>query len=39
MMTSTCNVIGTIQRFIHVSTNEVYGKTEADAIVGNHEAS
>eukprot|EP00850_Spirogloea_muscicola_P011402 SM000070S21368 [mRNA] locus=s70:652759:656438:- [translate_table: standard] len=28
-----------IRRFIHVSTDEVYGETEADAIVGNHEAS
>jgi UDP-glucose 4,6-dehydratase len=39
MMTSTCKVTGIIQRFIHVSTNEVYGKIEADAIVRNHEAS
>jgi nucleoside-diphosphate-sugar epimerase len=38
MMTSTCKVIGTIQCFIHVSTDEVYGKIEANAIVGNHEA-
>jgi UDP-glucose 4,6-dehydratase len=38
MMTSTCKVTGTIQCFIHVSKDEVYGKTEADAIVGNHEA-
>lgn len=30
---------GRIRRFIHVSTDEVYGETEADAIVGNHEAS
>ncbi|XP_042488528.1 trifunctional UDP-glucose 4,6-dehydratase/UDP-4-keto-6-deoxy-D-glucose 3,5-epimerase/UDP-4-keto-L-rhamnose-reductase RHM1-like [Macadamia integrifolia] len=28
-----------VRRFIHVSTDEVYGETEADAIVGNHEAS
>jgi UDP-glucose 4,6-dehydratase len=27
------------KRFIHVSIDEVYGETEADAIVGNHEAS
>ncbi len=39
MMTSTCKVTGTIHRFIHVSTDEVYGETEANAIVGNHEAS
>lgn len=30
---------GQIRRFIHVSTDEVYGETEEDAIVGNHEAS
>ncbi len=29
---------GTVHRFIHVSTDEVYGEIEADAIVGNHEA-
>jgi UDP-glucose 4,6-dehydratase len=28
-----------IKHFIHVSTDEVYGETEAEAIVGNHEAS
>ncbi|MBA0764344.1 hypothetical protein Gotri_013700, partial [Gossypium trilobum] len=28
-----------IHRFIHVSTDEVYGETDEDAIVGNHEAS
>ncbi|KAF7833530.1 trifunctional UDP-glucose 4,6-dehydratase/UDP-4-keto-6-deoxy-D-glucose 3,5-epimerase/UDP-4-keto-L-rhamnose-reductase RHM1-like [Senna tora] len=28
-----------IKRFIHVSTDEVYGETDEDAIVGNHEAS
>jgi nucleoside-diphosphate-sugar epimerase len=39
MMTSTCKVTGIIHCFIHVSTDEVYGKTEVDAIVGNHEAS
>ncbi|XP_040943781.1 trifunctional UDP-glucose 4,6-dehydratase/UDP-4-keto-6-deoxy-D-glucose 3,5-epimerase/UDP-4-keto-L-rhamnose-reductase RHM1-like [Gossypium hirsutum] len=26
-------------RFIHVSTDEVYGETDEDAVVGNHEAS
>lgn len=30
---------GRIKRFIHVSTDEVYGETEEDAIEGNHEAS
>ncbi|KAI9114691.1 hypothetical protein K1719_014389 [Acacia pycnantha] len=28
-----------IKRFIHVSTDEVYGETDEDAVVGNHEAS
>jgi nucleoside-diphosphate-sugar epimerase len=32
-------VTSIVHRFIHVSTDEVYGKTEADVIVGNHEAS
>ncbi|GMH02554.1 hypothetical protein Nepgr_004393 [Nepenthes gracilis] len=32
-------VTGQIRRFIHASTDEVYGETEEDAIVGNHEAS
>lgn len=30
---------GQIKRFIHVSTDEVYGETDEDALVGNHEAS
>ncbi|XP_047340054.1 trifunctional UDP-glucose 4,6-dehydratase/UDP-4-keto-6-deoxy-D-glucose 3,5-epimerase/UDP-4-keto-L-rhamnose-reductase RHM1-like [Impatiens glandulifera] len=30
---------GQIRRFIHVSTDEVYGETDQDAVVGNHEAS
>ncbi|XP_073134500.1 trifunctional UDP-glucose 4,6-dehydratase/UDP-4-keto-6-deoxy-D-glucose 3,5-epimerase/UDP-4-keto-L-rhamnose-reductase RHM3 [Henckelia pumila] len=34
-----CKVTGQIKRFIHVSTDEVYGETEEDALVGNHEAS
>ncbi|MCO5566916.1 hypothetical protein L7F22_020600 [Adiantum nelumboides] len=29
---------GQIRRFIHVSTDEVYGEAEADAPVGNHES-
>ncbi|CAD6203120.1 unnamed protein product [Miscanthus lutarioriparius] len=34
------NIYGThIRRFIHVSTDEVYGETDEDAVVGNHEAS
>ncbi|XP_054793363.1 trifunctional UDP-glucose 4,6-dehydratase/UDP-4-keto-6-deoxy-D-glucose 3,5-epimerase/UDP-4-keto-L-rhamnose-reductase RHM1-like [Prosopis cineraria] len=28
-----------IKRFIHVSTDEVYGETDENAVVGNHEAS
>lgn len=28
-----------IKRFIHVSTDEVYGETDEDATIGNHEAS
>eukprot|EP00245_Coleochaete_scutata_P011625 TRINITY_DN433_c0_g1_i1.p1 TRINITY_DN433_c0_g1~~TRINITY_DN433_c0_g1_i1.p1 ORF type:complete len:674 (+),score=160.76 TRINITY_DN433_c0_g1_i1:149-2170(+) len=39
VLLEACKVQGTIRRFIHVSTDEVYGETEADAIVGNHEAS
>ncbi|MBA0580021.1 hypothetical protein Gorai_022258, partial [Gossypium raimondii] len=34
-----CKVTGQIRRFIHVSTDEVYGETDEDAVVGNHEAS
>ncbi|CAN1123099.1 Trifunctional UDP-glucose 4,6-dehydratase/UDP-4-keto-6-deoxy-D-glucose 3,5-epimerase/UDP-4-keto-L-rhamnose-reductase RHM1 [Linum perenne] len=29
---------GQVKRFIHVSTDEVYGETDEDALVGNHEA-
>ncbi|BBN13339.1 UDP-glucose 4,6-dehydratase [Marchantia polymorpha subsp. ruderalis] len=39
VLLEACKVTGVIRRFIHVSTDEVYGETEADAIVGNHEAS
>ncbi|KAJ7296035.1 hypothetical protein O6H91_02G003800 [Diphasiastrum complanatum] len=39
VLLEACKVTGIISRFIHVSTDEVYGETEADAIVGNHEAS
>jgi UDP-glucose 4,6-dehydratase len=38
VLLEACKVTGTVHRFIHVSTNEVCGETEADAIVGNHEA-
>ena len=39
VLLEACKVTGNIRRFIHVSTDEVYGETEADAMVGNHEAS
>lgn len=39
VLLEACKVAGTIKRFIHVSTDEVYGETDADAKVGNHEAS
>ncbi|XP_057871369.2 trifunctional UDP-glucose 4,6-dehydratase/UDP-4-keto-6-deoxy-D-glucose 3,5-epimerase/UDP-4-keto-L-rhamnose-reductase RHM1 isoform X2 [Cryptomeria japonica] len=39
VLLEACKVTGQIRRFIHVSTDEVYGETEQDAIVGNHEAS
>ncbi|CAK9203503.1 unnamed protein product [Sphagnum troendelagicum] len=39
VLLEACKVTGTVHHFIHVSTDEVYGETEADAIVGNHEAS
>ncbi|KAH8947273.1 hypothetical protein BDL97_11G031700 [Sphagnum fallax] len=39
VLLEACKVTGIVRRFIHVSTDEVYGETEADAVVGNHEAS
>lgn len=39
VLLEACKVTGQIQRFIHVSTDEVYGETDEDAVVGNHEAS
>jgi UDP-glucose 4,6-dehydratase len=39
VLLEACKVIATVHCFIHVSTDEVYGETEVDAIVGNHEAS
>lgn len=39
VLLEACKVTGQIRRFIHVSTDEVYGETEKDALVGNHEAS
>ncbi|KAL5582603.1 hypothetical protein UlMin_015045 [Ulmus minor] len=39
VLLEACKVTRQITRFIHVSTDEVYGETEEDAVVGNHEAS
>ncbi|KAF4373197.1 hypothetical protein CsatB_021499 [Cannabis sativa] len=39
VLLEACKVTGQIRRFIHVSTDEVYGETEEDAVDGNHEAS
>ncbi|KAL8510053.1 hypothetical protein ACS0TY_017035 [Phlomoides rotata] len=39
VLLEACKVTGQVRRFIHVSTDEVYGETEEDAVVGNHEAS
>ncbi|KAJ0242331.1 Trifunctional UDP-glucose 4,6-dehydratase/UDP-4-keto-6-deoxy-D-glucose 3,5-epimerase/UDP-4-keto-L-rhamnose-reductase RHM2 [Hirschfeldia incana] len=39
VLLEACKVTGQIKRFIHVSTDEVYGETDEDAAVGNHEAS
>nr|KJB27003.1 hypothetical protein B456_004G271200 [Gossypium raimondii] len=38
VLLEACKVTGQIRRFIHVSIDEVYGDTDEDAIVGNHEA-
>ncbi|KAH0449136.1 hypothetical protein IEQ34_022936 [Dendrobium chrysotoxum] len=39
VLLEACKVAGNVRRFIHVSTDEVYGETDAEAVVGNHEAS
>ncbi|KAK3042442.1 hypothetical protein RJ639_000166 [Escallonia herrerae] len=39
VLLEACKLTGQIKRFIHVSTDEVYGETDGDALVGNHEAS
>ncbi|KAE8706122.1 Trifunctional UDP-glucose 4,6-dehydratase/UDP-4-keto-6-deoxy-D-glucose 3,5-epimerase/UDP-4-keto-L-rhamnose-reductase RHM1 [Hibiscus syriacus] len=39
VLLEACKVTVQIRRFIHVSTDEVYGETDEDAFVGNHEAS
>ncbi|TXG66648.1 hypothetical protein EZV62_007923 [Acer yangbiense] len=40
VLLEACKMTGQlIKRFIHVSIDEVYGETDEDALVGNHEAS
>ncbi|KAL9237954.1 hypothetical protein vseg_012442 [Gypsophila vaccaria] len=40
VLLEACKLTGPqIKRFIHVSTDEVYGETDEDAAIGNHEAS
>ncbi|XP_073058343.1 trifunctional UDP-glucose 4,6-dehydratase/UDP-4-keto-6-deoxy-D-glucose 3,5-epimerase/UDP-4-keto-L-rhamnose-reductase RHM3-like [Primulina eburnea] len=39
VLLEACKVFGKIKRFVHVSTDEVYGETDENATVGNHEAS
>lgn len=38
VLLETCNGSGQILRFIHVSTDRVYGETAADVIEDTHEA-
>nr|GEU90258.1 trifunctional UDP-glucose 4,6-dehydratase/UDP-4-keto-6-deoxy-D-glucose 3,5-epimerase/UDP-4-keto-L-rhamnose-reductase RHM1-like [Tanacetum cinerariifolium] len=39
VLLEACKVSSQVRMFIHVSTDEVYGETEEDVIVVNHEAS
>ncbi|KAH6780727.1 rhamnose biosynthesis 1 [Perilla frutescens var. hirtella] len=39
VLLEACKAFGHIKRFVHVSTDEVYGETDEKAVVGNHEAS
>ncbi|GFP87886.1 trifunctional UDP-glucose 4 6-dehydratase/UDP-4-keto-6-deoxy-d-glucose 3 5-epimerase/UDP-4-keto-l-rhamnose-reductase rhm2 [Phtheirospermum japonicum] len=39
VLLEACKAFGQIKRFVHVSTDEVYGETDENAVVGNHEAS
>ncbi|XP_054788215.1 trifunctional UDP-glucose 4,6-dehydratase/UDP-4-keto-6-deoxy-D-glucose 3,5-epimerase/UDP-4-keto-L-rhamnose-reductase RHM1-like [Prosopis cineraria] len=39
VLLEACRVTNCIRRFIHVSTDEVYGETDLDTDIGNHEAS
>ncbi|KAG8386740.1 hypothetical protein BUALT_Bualt03G0180500 [Buddleja alternifolia] len=39
VLLESCKAFKNIKRFVHVSTDEVYGETDENADVGNHEAS
>ncbi|RYR55042.1 hypothetical protein S83_020605 [Arachis hypogaea] len=39
VLLEACRVTNCIKRFIHVSTDEVYGETDSETDIGNHEAS
>ncbi|CAI9787685.1 unnamed protein product [Fraxinus pennsylvanica] len=39
VLLEACKSFGQVRRFIHVSTDEVYGETEENAVVGNDESS
>lgn len=39
VLLEACKASGNVKRFVHVSTDEVYGETDEKAVVGNHEAS
>ncbi|KAL7087255.1 hypothetical protein ACP275_13G056200 [Erythranthe tilingii] len=39
VLLEACKASNRIKRFVHVSTDEVYGETDENAAVGNHEAS
>ncbi|KAL6536118.1 Trifunctional UDP-glucose 4,6-dehydratase [Orobanche hederae] len=39
VLLEACKAFGLIKRFVHVSTDEVYGETDENAVVGNQEAS
>ena len=39
VLLEACRVTNCVKRFIHVSTDEVYGETDLEADIGNHEAS
>lgn len=39
VLLEACKAFGHIKRFVHVSTDEVYGETDEKAVAGNHEES